>query len=168
MSRESDLGRWSDARLIRGFSHDVKNPLGAAEGNAALLTSGNTNARQFHPLGYRPEDLAHLHERGEVPGQPDAALRPRPIRRPAEPAACRAVSFAGRRRGNLARRSGCYRTNRRRRSDGDSASPLAGGRFTIPSGVDPYRARARYAGGLIANGGHHGIRRDSGPPRRTD
>src|SRR5687768_7826446 len=40
VSRESDLGRWSDARLIRGFSHDVKNPLGAAEGNAALLTSG--------------------------------------------------------------------------------------------------------------------------------
>ena len=30
----------SRARLIRGFSHDVKNPVGAADGYAALLTEG--------------------------------------------------------------------------------------------------------------------------------
>ena len=33
----------SRARLIRGFSHDVKNPLGAAEGYAQLLEEGITN-----------------------------------------------------------------------------------------------------------------------------
>lgn len=30
----------SRARLVRGFSHDLKNPLGAADGHAALLESG--------------------------------------------------------------------------------------------------------------------------------
>jgi len=30
----------SRGRLMRGFSHDVKNPLGAADGYAALLQDG--------------------------------------------------------------------------------------------------------------------------------
>ncbi len=30
----------SRSRLMRGFSHDVKNPLGAADGYAALLEDG--------------------------------------------------------------------------------------------------------------------------------
>src|SRR5690606_16225783 len=30
----------SRARLVRGFSHDVKNPLGAADGHAQLLEGG--------------------------------------------------------------------------------------------------------------------------------
>src|SRR6185437_6675142 len=30
----------SRQRLMRGFSHDVKNPLGAADGYAGLLTAG--------------------------------------------------------------------------------------------------------------------------------
>jgi PAS domain S-box-containing protein len=38
----------SRARLMRGFSHDVKNPLGAAEGQLALLEQGVLN-------GLRPE-----------------------------------------------------------------------------------------------------------------
>jgi signal transduction histidine kinase len=40
--RRSDLQRVSDskARLMRGFSHDVKNPLGAADGYMQLLRDG--------------------------------------------------------------------------------------------------------------------------------
>jgi len=40
--RQLDLERVtrSRARLIRGFSHDLKNPLGAADGHAALLETG--------------------------------------------------------------------------------------------------------------------------------
>ena len=44
----------SRARLIRGFSHDVKNPLGAAEGYAQLLEEGITNGltpRQKESVG---------------------------------------------------------------------------------------------------------------------
>src|SRR5690606_40166754 len=47
-AREESERRWhalervteSRARLMRGFSHDVKNPLGAADGYAALLEDG--------------------------------------------------------------------------------------------------------------------------------
>lgn len=44
----------SRSRLIRGFSHDVKNPIGAADGYAALLCDGiygNLSASQLESLG---------------------------------------------------------------------------------------------------------------------
>lgn len=39
-SREVQAVMESRARLMRGFSHDLKNPLGAADGHAALLADG--------------------------------------------------------------------------------------------------------------------------------
>ncbi|HEV2130925.1 MAG TPA: GAF domain-containing protein, partial [Longimicrobiaceae bacterium] len=44
----------SRARLIRGFSHDLKNPLGAADGHAALLEDGilgELEPRQLNSVG---------------------------------------------------------------------------------------------------------------------
>src|SRR5919201_772818 len=38
--RELERVMKSRSRLMRGFSHDVKNPLGAADGYAALLSDG--------------------------------------------------------------------------------------------------------------------------------
>jgi signal transduction histidine kinase len=40
LRRELEEVTESRARLVRGFSHDLKNPLGAADGHAALLESG--------------------------------------------------------------------------------------------------------------------------------
>jgi nitrogen-specific signal transduction histidine kinase len=41
-ARREELERITESRtrLMRGFSHDVKNPLGAADGYAALLEEG--------------------------------------------------------------------------------------------------------------------------------
>ncbi len=54
--RREELERVSESRtrLMRGFSHDVKNPLGAADGHAALLQEGvlgELSARQCESVG---------------------------------------------------------------------------------------------------------------------
>jgi len=54
--RREELERVSESRtrLMRGFSHDVKNPLGAADGYAALLEDGvlgELSARQCESVG---------------------------------------------------------------------------------------------------------------------
>jgi PAS domain S-box-containing protein len=49
--RELEEVTESRARLVRGFSHDLKNPIGAADGNAELLETGI-----FGPLEPRQEE----------------------------------------------------------------------------------------------------------------
>jgi len=54
--RRADLERATESRvrLLRGFSHDVKNPLGAADGHAALLEMGvlgELEPRQLESVG---------------------------------------------------------------------------------------------------------------------
>jgi PAS domain S-box-containing protein len=71
-SRRSELERVTEsrARLVRGFTHDVKNPLGAADGFLALLQEGvlgevsdkqlGTIAKVRRAIGHALELIAHL------------------------------------------------------------------------------------------------------------
>ena len=73
-SRRSELERVTEsrARLVRGFTHDVKNPLGAADGFLALLEEGvlgevsdkqlGTIAKARRAIGHALELIAHLLE----------------------------------------------------------------------------------------------------------
>jgi len=71
-TRRSELERVTEsrARLVRGFTHDVKNPLGAADGFLALLQEGvlgqvsekqlGTIAKVRRAIGHALELIAHL------------------------------------------------------------------------------------------------------------